>query len=421
VTGNENAVSFVASNLVTYVETANATITAITGSPYIAEKNSYQQTSLVKLYSIYYPGDWYPYKPSGNPSKSGDGFPWPYGFPIRFAEVIGDTYSLFKYLVSYDGIEYEVLPIDSGEISSDTTGRINEIDLTLSNFDGRISSLVENKNIAGFNSSNSTIAFVNNELVQNIDPRTVESNAFYNVSVAEARGANAAWDYESSVSNNDTWTLFKEDSRDLLDAVVEIKYTYAKFLDYWPEYSIVSNSSVNSATVITSGAYRVGDVVTSSSTSLTATITDIIANTLYFDSTNLAFLPVNTKVLILNPDADSLSHIKHIFTINKLNELDEAKASFSLASLFQFYKNTLPKRKFYTSTCPFTYKGPLCKYPAAGTGVIVGSNPPISANGFFTISNVPTSSVSEDLCAKTKQACVLRKNLVNFGGFPGVS
>jgi phage-related protein len=420
VTGFENSVSFVASNLISYVETANAFIVGIRNSPYISEKNSYQQTAIVKLYSIYYPGEWYPPSSSGNPTKSGEGFPWPYTFPIRFAEVIGDTYSLFNYIVQYDGIVYETLPIDSGEISSDTTSTLNEIDFVISNFDGRIATLVDNRNIAGFNSSNSTIAFVNGALVQNIDPRTVESNSHYYSSVAAFRGANAVWDYESSISNGDIWIPLKEDSRDLLDAVVEIKYTYAKFLDHWPEYSVVSNSFINAATVINSEAYRVGDLVTSNTTSLTANIVSISGNTLYFDSNNLAFLPVNSKVLIKNLDADPLAHVKHIFTINKLNELDETKASFSLTSLFQSYKNTLPKRKFYTSTCPFTYKGALCKYPSLGTGIIVGSNPPITANGFFTISNASTSNISEDICAKTKQACSLRRNLVNFGGFPGV-
>ena len=423
VRGNVDAASFVAANLVNYVETANSTISAISDSPYIAEKNSFQQTPLVKLYSIYYPGEWYPKNAAGNPTKSGDGYPWPYGFPIRYAEVIGENYSDFNYNVIFDGVEYRVTALQSDSISADSSGRINETTLKVSNFDGSMARLVENSRIAGYNSSNATIAVVNGEVVQNIDPRTVAANVHYDSAVAQSRGENAAWDYESTVSNGDTWTSFKSDSRDLLEAVVEIKLTYAKFLDYWPEYSLVKNSSANSATVYSSAPYRVGDSVTSNTAggALTANITAIEGNTLYFDSTDLGDLLSNSKVWIRNPDADRSSYVEHIFTITNLQELDELAATFSMSNWLQYFRNSVPKRKFFAYTCPFQYKGAECKYPASGSGTIVGSNPQLQANGFFTLNNASTGSINQDLCAKTLVSCALRRNTINFGGFPGAA
>ena len=419
VRGDINAASFVASNLVNYIETANSTISAISDSPYIAEKNSSQQTPLVKLYSIYYPGDWYPKNSAGNPTKSGDGYPWPYGFPIRYAEVIGENYSDFNYNVIFDGVEYRVTALQSDAISADSSGRINETTLKVSNFDGSMAVLVENARIAGYNSSNATVAFVNGEVVQNIDPRTVASNVHYDSAVSLVRGENAAWDYESTVAHGDTWTSFKSDSRDLLEAVVEIKLTYAKFLDYWPEYSLVKNSTPNSATVYSSAPYRVGDSVTSNTNPLTANIEAIDGSTLYFDSTDLGDLLSNSKVWILNPDADRSSYVEHIFTITNLQELDELAATFSMSNWLQYFRNSVPKRKFFAYTCPFQYKGAECKYPANGSGTIVGSNPPLQANGYFTLNNASTGSLNQDLCAKTLVACALRRNTINFGGFPG--
>jgi phage-related protein len=419
VVGNVEALSFVASNLTGYVETANSTITSIYNSPYIAEKNSSQQTPLVKLYSIYYPGEWYPKDEFGNPGKTGSGYPWPYGFPIRFAEVIGENYSDFNYAVIYDNQEYKVTALESGAISTDSSGRVGESTLKIANFDGYIAGLVENPNIAGYNSSNATVAFVNGTVVQNIDPRTVAPNVHYDASVAAERGANAAWDYESTIAHGDTWTPFKLDSRDLLEAVVEIKLTYAKFLDYWPEYSLVKNSTSNSLTVYSAGPYRIGDSVTSNTDSSISTIEAIYGNTLYLSDSNLGDLLANSKVLILNPEADRNSHIEHVFTITRLEELDELSASFSLSNWLQYFKKSIPKRKFYTTTCPFQYKDNNCKYPSNGTGTIVGSRPPLQANGFFTLNNATAGSISQDICAKTITACKLRRNSINFGGFPG--
>ncbi len=420
VSANTESRSFISSNYASQITTATSTISAVTESPYIAEKNSIVQTPLVKLYTIYYPGEWYPENANGNPSLSGSGFPWPYGFPMRFAEIVGESYSDFNYSVSFNGVSYKVIGIDSGDISVDSSGKIGELSMSISNFDGVIASIVENKNILGYNASNNFTAIVNGETVQNIDPRTIPGNAAYNSQVAATRGQNAAWTYETTVSFNNTWTRLKEDTRDMLGAVVELKLTYAKFLDNWPEYSIVRSSTSDSATTYSSLPYRVGDTVTSNTTSSTSTISAIDGNTVYFNNTNLSSLPAGAKLLIVNPDADPTSFVEYVFTVNRLDELDEFVAKFSLTNWLQYYKMKLPKRKFTNTTCPWVYKGAECKYPSTGTGTVVGSNPPISANGYFTASNETAASASLDICSKTLTACSLRKNLVNFGGFPGI-
>jgi phage-related protein len=682
VTGNVEAASFISANFEGTILTANSVIADINDSPYISEKNAINQSPIVKLYSIYYPGEWYPPNNAGNPSGSGAGFPWPYGFPIRYAEVLGDEYYNQNPTVSYGGTPYRTQAMESDSIQVDSSGRIGEISLTISNFDGSISELVENKNILGFNSTRSTLALVNGELVQNIDPRTVSSNIFFNTSVQQSRGINAAWDYESTISQGDTWTPLRTDSRDLSGAVVDLVITYAKFLDYWPEHSsatsnltitsyswdisealfqnmLVVNSAgtdiaydvdfkpdgtkmylvfgvdrfireyvlttpwdINSAIsvqdfsivspdliqrkiffkpdgtlfytaggttgtiysyslnnpwdistasilnsfilssqdpnpidlffkpdgsrmyvlgfftdtvyeyslstswdittaslvqsksvqtvenqpttiyfksdgtrmfihgdnsksinefelstawdistailvqsrnfytletgftrgmfftdngeslyiaswdsrasinkysmvrskieVVSSDIYRIGDLIAADNTSNVATIYSIQDSTLEFYDNSLSTLTANSNLYIVNPDADSSAHVKHTFVLSNLEELDEIIAKFSLTSWLQYFKNILPKRKFYSTTCPFVYKGEDCKYPASGTGPIVGSNPTVQANGFFTFGNVSTTNIAEDICPKTLTACKLRKNLVNFGGFPNV-
>lgn len=420
VTGNTLAPSFISANFEGYTTTASNVLLEIADSPYISEKNATEQSALVKLYSIYYPGEWYPTKTSGNPSNSGDGFPWPYGFPIRYAEVLGDDVFDSSYSIFFGNTSFNTTAIESDSISIDGSGKINEITLTISNFNGSMASLVENRNILGYNASRSTIAEVNGEQVQNIDPRTLTSNIFFNAEIANERGFNAPWDYESTILEGDTWLPLRNDSRDLTGAVVEIKLTYAKFLDYWPEYSLITEVTDNVANVYSSSVYRVGDSLTGESTSNTANIISIVGNTLYLSNNSLNILSSNNKLLINNPDADSSAFVKHVFVLNSLEELNELTAKFSLTSWLQYFKQSIPKRKFYSSSCPFTYKGELCKYPSNGSGAIIGSAPQIQANGFFTINNASTENLNQDICAKTLTACKLRNNLVNFGGFPSV-
>jgi lambda family phage minor tail protein L len=164
----------------------------------------------------------------------------------------------------------------------------------------------------------------------------------------------------------------------------------------------------------------VGDTVTANTTANAAAIVRIDGNQITFDTSALSGLITGSKLLIVNPDADPSSYTQYTYTINRLDELDEIVAKFSLTNWLQYFKMKLPKRKFTNTTCPWRYRGVECKYPVSGSGEIQGSNPAITANGFFTYSNTPTILVSEDVCNKTLTACALRKNLVNFGGFPGL-
>ena len=65
------------------VTTANSNSTAIAPSPFIAEKNAFTQNPIVRLYKIYYPGEWYPTNKAGNPTGEGEGRAWPNDFPIK--------------------------------------------------------------------------------------------------------------------------------------------------------------------------------------------------------------------------------------------------------------------------------------------------------------------------------------------------
>ena len=51
--------------------TAIATIQSIGPSGFIAEKNAFTQNPIVRLYEIFYPGEWYPPTPAGNPGAKG--------------------------------------------------------------------------------------------------------------------------------------------------------------------------------------------------------------------------------------------------------------------------------------------------------------------------------------------------------------
>jgi phage-related protein len=205
----------------------------------------------------------------------------------------------------------------------------------------------------------------------------------------------------------------------MLGAVVEVKLTYAKFLDFWPEYSVAYASNTTTVSVRSSSPYRIGDIVTNKNKSNTAVITKIEDNILHLN-TNSPYSSLqnitNNAVFIINLDADADSCVKHTFVVTRLEELNDFVAKFSLTNYMQYFRMELPKRKFY-STCPWVYKGPQCKYPTTGSGAIIGSNPTLTSNGFFNYNNVSVLNESDDICSHTHTACALRRNLANFGGF----
>lgn len=285
---NSTSLPFQANTFSGNVTTASTQISSITPSGFIAEKNSFMQNPIVRLYTLYYPGEWYPPNEAGNPTGPGEGRAWPNDFPIRFAEIVGDLAQDLSYNITYNSTSYIPFPINTTGISQGSDGKINELTLTVFNSDNMISLLVEDPYLTGNNISNSVIATVNGELVHGIDPRTVIQipsdlgapgsqeydllnqarlqGLLYDANVVNSYGrANASFNKGTTDDVNGTWQRQKLDTRDLLGGVVEIKTTFANFLDYWPEYSLISSVdslvSSNSLQVLNSLPYRVGDEV----------------------------------------------------------------------------------------------------------------------------------------------------------------
>lgn len=424
---------------------ASTTISSISNSPFIAEKNAFTQNPVVRLYSIYYPGEWYPPNPNGNPTAQGEGRAWPVDVPFRFAEVVGDLQSDSIYRVKYDNLEYIPFPVDFTGLETSSDGKINEVSLTISNFDNIISTFVENPFLAGNNSSNSVIALVNEEFVHGIDPRTVNANpsdvgssgsdAFDSLTRARANGltystdvvaaygtSNASFTYNQTLNVNGTWQEQKQDTRDLLGGVIEIKTTFANFLDYWPEYSSARYLSSNVVEVLSALPYRVGDNVIGQFGTTEATIKAIEENKFLFLSNSLdSNTTIGDNIFIVNSEADAEAYVEDVFKIDNLEKLDLTSATFGLISWLQYFKLQVPKRKYYKNTCQWVYKGAECQYPGPSGGNIPGtSNPVLQANTVaITAANESAGTNFDlDVCGKSIQACQLRNNQIHFGAFP---
>lgn len=421
--GQPDRLSFIASNTPTVqIETANTTITALYPSNYISNKNSFEEDPIVRLYTIYYPGEWYPPNANNNPTGFGSGKPWPYPFPLRYAEVIGEDFSIPDYKILHEGKEYQSFPINYPGISLDPSGGIGEIVLELSSIDLSIPTLVENSYLVGYNNTSSVVATVNNELVSNIDPRTDPTHVSYDPSIVDKRGGiNLAFDYASTNSLGEEWISEIIDSRDLLGAIVEIKSYYASSLEFWPEFSLITSIQGNYITVASTASYRVGDVVKSNESASLGTIHTIYSNnTLQLQESSFPDVTVGDKLFIKNAKYDPNAYVERVFILSKLNFYSDTTVSVALSNRTQELLDLLPRRRFYRNTCPWIYKGVECKYPSSGIGTIANSYPQATANGFFTVNNSSTNDPALDRCAKDIVACRLRNNITNWGGFPGV-
>lgn len=337
---NSTSLPFQANTMSANVTTAIALVSATTPSSFIAEKNAFTQNPIVRLYSIYYPGEWYPPNANGNPTGQGAGYAWPAIFPIRFAEIVGDLAEDISYKVTYDGISYTPYPVNVSGLEQASDGKINELTLSVFNTDNLISYLVENPYLAGVNTSNSVSAYVNGELVYGIDPATVIGSTSYDANIVAYYGmANAAFDKSRTTTVNGTWQQQKMDTRDLLGAAVEIKTTFANFLDYWPEYGKVTNSTNTNISVTNTLPYRVGDVVrlpanTYSAATITAidsdasiTLNKPITRYKYFGGTDsnihgLTFKPDGSKAYIAGLSNDK------VYEFNISNAWDITSASY---------------------------------------------------------------------------------------------
>ena len=172
---NTTSLPFQANTFSGNTTTAIATVQSIAPSGFIAEKNAFTQNPVVRLFEIYYPGEWYPENAAGNPTGKGEGRSWPTDFPLRFADVRGDLISDLNYNVTYGGSSFIPFPSQISSIEQSSDGKINELSLTVFNVDNIISALVEDPFLVGNNISNACQAFVNGELVHGIDPRTINA------------------------------------------------------------------------------------------------------------------------------------------------------------------------------------------------------------------------------------------------------
>ena len=399
------------------VVTAKSQIVSISPSTFIAEKNAFTQNPIVRLYTLFYPGEWYPPNEFGNPSGSGEGLSWPSSFPLRFAEVVGDTFNDLSYNVTYDGVSYIPYPVSVSGIEQSSDGKVNELSLTVFNVDNIISRLVEDPYICGNNSSNSVSAYVNGELLNGIDARTIPGNIAYDESIVSYYGkTNAAFDYTQTIATNGNWDSLKVDSRDMLGGVVEIKTTFANFLDYWPEYSLVTDLQDTKITVKNAMPYRVGDTVKLAAYPSTASILSIDNNQVITTNVALTGAYLNQALYIVNQDADSESYLEDKFRIDQLESLTDHLATFGLVSWLQYFKVVIPKRKYYKNTCQWVYKGQECQYPGPGGLPIPGTDKLSNAHSI----GINNEISSTDVCAKSFKACELRNNQLHFGGFVGV-
>ena len=435
------SVPFIANIFVSSQQTASATISSQAPSSFIAEKNAFTQNPIVRMYEIYYPGEWFPTTPEGNPTEDGEGRAWPTNFPLKFADVAGDLISDLNYNVTYDGESYIPFPVDVSSISQGTDGKINELTLTIFNVDNIISALVEDPFIVGNNTSNSCVANVNGIPCHGIDPRTINFTpaqvgnvgeiAFDTLTAARAKGlnyssaiesyygqANASFTKFQTEAVAGTWQELKNDSRDLQGAVVNIKTTFANFLDVWPEHSSVKYVSGNVLEVYNSMPYRVGDKVRLSKGSTFATIESIEENRFLFLSGDLeSNTNIGDSIFIINDDVDTESYIEDRFKIDQLESLGDTTAAFGLVTWLQYFKQVTPRRKYYKNTCQWQYKGEECQYPGPGGGTIPGTSLTANTNP-IGVDNQTASGPEGDVCGKNILACTIRNNSIHFGGFP---
>ena len=284
-----------------------------------------------------------------------------------------------------------------------------------------VASIVENPYISGNNTSNSVFATVGGQVLANIDPRTDPTHIDYDETILNsiyAGKANSAFTYEQTLAVNGEWQQLKQDSRDLLGGIVEVKTTFSACLDYWPEYSTVRETRANVVEVYSTLPYRVGDnVIVAGSSTQHSEVREVRGN--FLQLKNSIDTIIGDKLYIVNPTRDPHAYVEDVFKIESLAGLSRAVAQFSLSNWLEFFKFVLPKRRFYKNSCQWVYKGEECQYPTDGTGTIPGypDGKTKSANGFFTVSNSTTSNSAEDVCAKNYEACSLRNNQIHFGGF----
>jgi len=432
--GNVALPSFVPSflSIGNSVTSASSTVSAIYNSPFIRSKNAFTQPPIVRMLTFYYPGEWYPPNDVGNPTGTGAGYAWPANMPWRIAEVVGDYFSDLYYNVTFDGDSYLAYPMETDGIGTSSDGTIDRVTMRISNYDNLVSTFVENPYLVGkvtstnapYNVANPYKGYVNGELVDNLDPVTIVTGAFYDADLANRYygTSNATWSYDRAIAMGQEWQNLKYDSRDFLGGVVEIKSTLASHLQYWPEYSkltYIHPVDSNVIQVINSAPYRVGDVIKTPTSTSTPIISAVLDDNYIILASTLTGASDNEALYIVNPEYDPDAYIKDTFKVTELSALNENFAEFTLTSWLQYFKLQLPKRKYYKNTCQWEYKGAECQYPGPGGGIIPGSSPPVLANTNPINTNNEVCALADDECSKSYEACRLRNNTLHYGGFPG--
>ncbi|EHF9644628.1 TPA: phage minor tail protein L [Salmonella enterica subsp. enterica] len=107
-----------------------------------------------------------------------------------------------------------------------------------------------------------------------------------------------------------------------------------------------------------------------------------------------------------NPDADPEQEAVAHYFIEQLSQLTAVTATFVLASPVETEGALFPGRIMLADTCPWEYRSDECGY----TG-------PAVADEF----DKPTSDPVKDICSHGARGCVLRNNILNFGGFLSIN
>ena len=396
---------------------ATARISAISYNRLFAQKNALQQPTSITLFTFYYPGELY----SQDSELPTNGYDWPYQFPLRWAQPVFGLGS--NYTISSNGKEYPVIPYSMGGINQTEDGAIGTVRLEVFNQNNFLSELVENPYLAGYASSGGISVTKNGQTVKGIDPRTVPGNGQYRRNIVDqiyAGVENAALNYEQTLARNGTWVPLKTDSRDLLGGVLTISTTYVKYLDFWPESSKLISTSGSTCTVEYSHFYRVGDKVLPESLFGTTTnyvnITAISGDTITGDKSIGG--SSGERLLIINEEASPEDKSIKYYKVDQLEGLSQGQANFVLTDWLDYFNNTIPKSRYLKGTCRYRYRGDRCGYPGPNGGTIPGSTLTANTNP-ITITNEIGANNSEDVCAKTLEACVLRNNSHRFGGFIG--
>ena len=110
----------------------------------------------------------------------------------------------------------------------------------------------------------------------------------------------------------------------------------------------------------------------------------------YIERYDLIGKRVVIKQVYINEDGEVLGHIPASFIIKSIN-VTRTQADFVMSIGFDVFKAVVPARRIFARFCSCAFKGEDCGYKGDASS-----------------------------CSKTFADCKTKKNIKNFGGFPGV-